>query len=88
MRKRVVTAFSLKRQQTQQKSKKKKRLTQDPKWNKTQNKKTQTPKKTQQGDMQDYYLIRKKFACSARAAGFYKPPAAGKDRAVKLENLF
>ena len=23
-------------------------------------------------------LIRKKFACGARAAGFYKPPAAGK----------
>jgi len=37
------------------KGKKKKRLTQGPKWNKTQNKKTQTPKKTQRRDMRGYY---------------------------------
>ena len=54
----TATVFqSQKLKQTPQK-KKEKRLMQGPKWNKTPNKKTQTPKKTQRRDMQGYYRSR------------------------------
>ena len=56
------------------KKKKEKRLPQSQKWNKTQNKKRQTPKKTQRRDMRGYYPGDVRTCREALLAGHVERP--------------